>query len=248
MEYFIQDTKGQEQGPIDQGTLIDWAKKGQVTPQTNVRNTLMKNWKLAKDIVILTSIFKEQADLQSHKLGNRLKENATSHRENQEIKNLNLTKDSVKQPSIQFRLGSFILDLTILVAISYAALFIYLNFISTDLTTSPEALFQKLIGSASLAESEATLLFESAVAFIILMQLYWTFTIGLWAQTIGQKFFGIMQIKHNTLGAPVLLARAYFYSLFFVIFFPINFFFIFVFRRGLHETLSGSSVVNVSLG
>lgn len=252
MEYFIQDKKGKEQGPIDQGTLKDWAKKGQIQPNTNVRNSMMKAWKPAKDIVILTDIFKEQAEIASHSLGSRIKDNVSSHRENQEINNLNLTQDSVRSGSIQYRLGSFIIDATILGAFAYGFLFIYLNFVSTDTTMTPESIFQYVVGTGELAEHEAQqankLLFQFAIGAIIAFQLYWTFTVGLWAQTLGQKFFGLMQIKHNTLGAPVLMGRAYFYSLFFIIFFPINFFFIFVFRRGLHEILSGSSVVNVRLG
>ena len=252
MEYFVQDRKGKELGPIDQGTLKDWAKKGQVKPNSNVRNTLMKSWKSAKDIVILQDIFKEQAEIESQTLTSRIKENVGSHRDNQSINNLILTKESIKAGSVQFRLGSFIIDATILGAFAYAILFVYLNFVSTGGLLTPESIFQHLVGNAELAEAQAQeanqLLFKFTIGAIIAFQLYWTLTVGLWAQTLGQKFFGLMQIKHNTLGNPVLLGRAYFFSFFFVLFFPINFFFIFVFRRGLHEILSGSSVVNVRLG
>lgn len=252
MEYFVQDRKGKELGPIDQGTLKDWAKKGEVKPNSNVRNSLMKNWKPAKDIVILQDIFREQAEIESHSLGNRIKENVNSHRDSQGINNLILTQDSIKAGSLQYRLGSFIIDATILAAFAYGILFVYLNFVSTSPGLTPESIFQYLIGTAELVDAEAQeanqLIFKFAIGAIFAFQLYWTFTVGLWAQTLGQKFFGLMQIKHNTLGNPVLLGRAYFFSFFFVLFFPINFFFIFVFRRGLHEILSGSSVVNVRLG
>ena len=243
MEYFIQ-VKGKETGPVDQGTLVDWCRKGQIKEDTLVKNNLMTSWKPAKGLTILKPIFAEQAAAKGQSLGSRLSDNMNSHRKGQGINNNTVTLNSVKTASLRYRLGAGIIDAVVIYIIYIAISFPYQYLVlGTDpLAFDPATMTEEQI--ISLAETLPSLFLIS----IFVDQIYRVLCVGGMAQTLGQKFFGIMQIKHNTLGEPVLMGRSYFFNTFFILFFPINLLFIFIFRRGLHEMLSGVSVVNVRLG
>jgi uncharacterized RDD family membrane protein YckC len=100
------------------------------------------------------------------------------------------------------------------------------------------------LGTSILGEEKAMSVFLATIP--ILAMTYYAFSIGLYAQTFGYWFFGIMAIKGK--GEEVFVGRAFFMSFFFILTLPLAPLFIFIFTKGLHEALSGTRVVNVKMG
>lgn len=61
MEFIIRDIEGNEHGPVDQETLVKWVEDDRVTAQTEVRNSLLGNWKHATDFGFLHDVLEVQA-------------------------------------------------------------------------------------------------------------------------------------------------------------------------------------------
>ncbi len=214
MQYYYENSKGEEIGPIDEDILIDKARKGEITSDTLVRNTMVRVFKEAEKISCLKDIVKDQAP----KTTASFKDIA---------KNLHRSKSSIKAPSMNFRIMAFTLDLLVnalLIIGSYNLL--------------------KMFGNEALGEERSMSLFLASVPGIPLI--YYSFALGLRAQTLGFWFFGIMIIKGE--GEEVFVGRAFFMSLIFILTLPIEPLFIFIFNKGLHEALTGTRVVNVRLG
>ncbi|MBU8901307.1 MAG: RDD family protein [Victivallales bacterium] len=60
MEYIIKDVNGEEHGPIDAETLAKWVDEDRVLAETQVRSSLMANWKNAEHVAFLAERFAEQ--------------------------------------------------------------------------------------------------------------------------------------------------------------------------------------------
>ena len=60
MEYIIKDVNGEEHGPIDAETLAKWVDEDRVLAETQVRSSLMANWKNADQVAFLAERFAEQ--------------------------------------------------------------------------------------------------------------------------------------------------------------------------------------------
>ena len=91
--------------------------------------------------------------------------------------------------------------------------------------------------------TSAALLIACAYFFTLL---YYTMCIGFKAQTFGQRFYGIMAVDTND--RPVMLQKSFIYSLFLIIFLPLEPFVVYVTKKSLHEMISGVKIVNVKLG
>lgn len=215
MQYYYENSQGEEIGPIDEDLLIDRARKGQISADTPVRNAMVKSYKNAEKIPCLTDVIKE-----SSSDGNKASFKDIA-------KNLHRSQSSVKAPPVNFRLFAFTLDL----AINVILIIGFYNIMNS-------------FGTEVLDEERAMSLFLSSTLCIPLV--YYSFCLGLKAQTFGFWFFGIMVIKGK--GEEVFLGRAFFMSLFFILTLPIEPLFIFIFSKGLHESFTGTRVVNVRLG
>ena len=142
-------------------------------------------------------------------------------------KNLHRSQTSIKPPPLNFRIMAFAMDMvvnTILVIAFYNLM--------------------KGMGTDKLGEEAAMSLFLASIPCIPLM--YYSFLLGIRAQTLGYWFFGIMVIKGK--GDEVFVGRAFFMTLVFILTLPIEPLFIFIFSKGLHEAFTGTRVVNVRLG
>jgi GYF domain 2 len=60
MQYIIRDLKNEEHGPIDSETLAKWVDEDRITAETQVRSSLMPNWKPAEQIAFLKERLAEQ--------------------------------------------------------------------------------------------------------------------------------------------------------------------------------------------
>lgn len=143
-------------------------------------------------------------------------------------KNLHRSASMVEAPNTNYRIMAFFLDLLIICAV---------------VTLSHNLL--KQFGS-SLDETQISSIFLGLCVAIPV--LYYGLTLGYKAQSFGYWFFGIMVIREGTLGDPVLVGRAAFSALFFLITLPLAPVLIYIFNKGLHETLAGVRVVKVKLG
>jgi len=214
MQYYYENSKGEEIGPIDEDILIDKARKGEIASNTLVRNSMVRTFKEAEKIACLEDIVKDQAP----KTQASFKDIA---------KNLHRSKSSIKAPPMNFRLMAFTLDLLVNIVLVIGAY----NLL-------------KMFGNDALGEEESMSLFLASVPGIPLI--YYSFAIGLRAQTFGYWFFGIMVIKGE--GDEVFVGRAFFMSLFFILTLPLEPLLIYLFNKGLHEAITGTRVVNVKLG
>ena len=214
MQYYYENSQGEEIGPIDEDVLIDRARKGEITSSTLVRNSMVRTFKAAEKIACLEAVVE--------------KKNTQPKTSFKEIaKNLHRSQSSVKAPPLNFRLLAFAIDLLIISAL----VIIFYN-------------IMKSAGADSLGEDKAMSLFLASVTGIPLI--YYSFLLGLKAQTPGYWFFGIMVIKGE--GDEVFVGRAFFMCLFFILTLPVEPLFIFIFSKGLHEVFTGTRVVNVRLG
>ena len=142
-------------------------------------------------------------------------------------KNLHRSQSSIKPPPLNFRILAFTMDLIVNAILVIA----FYNIMKTS-------------GTEMLDEERAMSLFLASVPGIPLI--YYSFCLGLKAQTFGYWFFGIMVIKGK--GEEVFVGRAFFMTLIFILTLPIEPLFIFIFSKGLHESFTGTRVVNVRLG
>lgn len=216
MQYYYENSQGEEIGPIDEDLLIDRARKGEITATTPVRNSMVRGYKNAEKIPCLDEAIKEGSVNSGPKAS--FKEIS---------KNLHRSQSSIKAPPLNFRLLAFTLDLLV-------NIFLIIGFYN----------LMKGFGTETFDEERAMSLFLASTVGIPLM--YYSFCLGLKAQTFGFWFFGIMVIKGK--GEEVFFGRAFFMSLFFILTLPIEPLFIFIFSKGLHESFTGTRVVNVRLG
>jgi uncharacterized RDD family membrane protein YckC len=85
------------------------------------------------------------------------------------------------------------------------------------------------------------------LAFSLLFSiLFFAINLGLFAQTPGMRFFGLMVIRGE--GEAVLLGRSFAHATFAILLLPLLPIAIYAFHRGPHEILAGTRLVKVRLG
>jgi len=142
-------------------------------------------------------------------------------------KQLHRSEGGICSPPLNYRIGAFFLDSIMCILIIIASYNLF-----------------KIFGQPNLGEKQAMSLFLASIPATILS--YYSFCLGIKAQTFGFWFFGIMVIKNH--GEPAFFGRCFFLGLFFIITMPLVPIFIFIFNKGLHEALSGTRIVNVRMG
>ena len=232
MKYLIRTPENKEYGPVDQDTLVQWAQSGRIPPRSQIRNTLMSNWSDAKDAGFLKDIMptEEAKDTKAGK-----SKWATFVKEDQKLpsaagtKALHASGRFLYTPAnTGLRFGAWLFDLAIVGAV----------------------MFLIFLGGAAAAErtgdaDQAFLLTTAAMVFVGLI--YYVFTMGFTAQTLGQRFWGIMIIRTD--GEPVFLARTFLFTILYYIFFWSTIIFTFVIpsKRAIHDMLSGIRVVRIAV-
>ena len=216
MQYYYLNDKDQEVGPVDQDILIGRAQSGEITSTTLVRNSMVKAFKPASKVACLDGIVRDG----TAKPGAPKKDSNIA-------KNLHRSESSIKAPQTNYRFMAFAFDLIIIVVLVVASFNIF-----------------KSIQGGMLDEEQAMSAFVASV--LVIPMAYYSFALGLKAQTFGYWFFGIMVIKGK--GEEVFVGRAFFMSFLFIVTLPLEPVLIYVFHKGLHEVLTGVRVVNVKLG
>jgi len=232
--YIMRTPAGEEYGPIDQKCLISWAESGRITSNCEIRSTLLARWEAAHKIAFLRDILLnkiEETEKQA-KMGflQRIRQRAS-------VKASNVTRKAVskvkageyKSATIIARLGAGIVDTAIMIV---WAVIVYLLFALTYTTGILDA------NSA---------FYAGFVVFYLGMFAYFLWTLVYTMQTMGQRFVGIILVRHT--GGQIFSARAFFYTLFLLMFgllTPIVVSFI-KSKRSLPEIFTSTRMVRVKL-
>ena len=96
MDYYYLDSSGKEVGPIDQDILIGKANNGEIGPNTEVRNSMVRTFKPAEKVACLEEIFKG-----AEESGGGAKKIA---------KNIHRSETSIKAPPMNYRFIAFFFD------------------------------------------------------------------------------------------------------------------------------------------
>jgi len=241
MEYIVL-VNGKEYGPIEQKTLVAWVEAGRIMHGTSVRNTLIDVWKKAGAYDFLSEAFETQninfgLNKTTFNSANTIEDDSLNENK-EETLNIeeNDNKTSYENPfypdpaNILQRFLAFIFD--------YVLLILIIGFIL--------ALFISLQNSLNLSVNFLFYLFFSISFFIIII--YFTACFGVFAQTVGMLFWGIIIVRKGDDARPVYLLRAMFYTIFMLVFGIISPVFIFTYgkNRSLHDVLTGIQVVKTS--
>ena len=232
MKYFVRTTDGKEYGPVDQEVLIQWAKAGRVTKDCEIRNSLMAKGSTASKVPYLKDIIGKQISFmdENRPVTTRVK-NLINPEEDKKLTQGQSLGQSGKFISTagptDLRLGAWVVD-TVILSLTGIGLFSIANF------------FIK----SGIDQDQIFLYLSLAYLGCILM--YYTILMGFSAQTVGQWVLGLMVVRKE--GSPVFMGRAYFFSVFYILFFwsTVLFTFCFPSKRAIQDRLSGVKVIKIA--
>ncbi len=233
MKYIIFADDGKEYGPIDPETLRKWVEGGRVLPHTQVRNVMMKRWNRASDLDFLKEAFDKQAAKVEEKKSNIehgmdfLKDLFASKKKKQP-KGTAFRYVFLPNPaSISLRLAAFAFDMVIILL--YALILSLFFAMAVKAEYNPNSAFSILF----------ILLF---VGFLF----YHALCLGLYAQTFGMWFWGIMIVSSDT--DEVFLGRAYLHTVCMVLFGILSPLVVYLSpdKRSLHEYISGTRIIGIA--
>jgi uncharacterized RDD family membrane protein YckC len=200
MEYLIRTADGLEYGPADEATLVQWAKDGRITSSCQIRNTLMSKWHVASEVPFLKDYAREVEIKSDVKVGDKVAKFLNPTEDMQEQKQQ--ASRSLNKPGI-FKYTPGTAPLRALAAT-------FDTLISGVIAAVVFVLCQKFVAPAG--QDIAYLVFTLSTLALIL--LYYGVSMGFYAQTVGQYFWGLMVLRKE--GGPVLLARAMVFTLFMI--------------------------------
>ncbi len=232
MKYMVRTADGAEYGPVDPDALQQWAEAGRITAECEVRNAMMKKWNNAAKVPFLADIIARQ---QNELDQNQSLKAKMSGLINPEVDDANKLGGSLnKSGKFQYvpgttglRFSAWLFDMAVVGLIGVG-------------------LFQVtgiLIG-AQLDPDIAYTVFTLAMLGTLCM--YYAIAMGFMAQTIGHWFWGLLVVR--TEGGPVLMGRAFVFSICYVLFGWTTLFFTYCLpsKRALQDILSGVRVVKIT--
>lgn len=234
MQYIILNDDGKEYGPIDQETLQKWVEHGRILPDTQVRNALIKKWNKAEDIDFLKLAFAVQTAKKEEDAGFKDKVAELLSFLPWKKKNVEVQKKTafrheyIHDPANVFqRVAAAVFDIVLMFIC--AVIVFFAGALAVGAGYDVNAVFDRLF-----------------IIFFAGMLLYYGISLGVYAQTVGMWFWGIMIVKKNN--GEVFLGRAYLFSLLMIIFGVISPFIVYVnpSRRSLHDILSGTKLIKIA--
>jgi uncharacterized RDD family membrane protein YckC len=198
MEYLIRTADGLEYGPADEATLVQWAKDGRITSACQIRNTLMSKWHAAKDVPFLKDHARAVEVKKDVKVGAKVARFLNPTEEMQEAKLA--ASRSLNKPGV-FKYTPGTAGLRALAATFDTAIcgaIALILFITCNKALAP-----------MITQDGAYMVFTLSTLTVVL--LYYTISMGFFAQTVGQYFWGLMMLRKS--GGPVLLGRALVFAL-----------------------------------
>ena len=231
---YIVEVEGKEYGPIDQETLVKWIENGRVFQDTKVRNALIKKWCEAGTLAALQGAFAAQEAKYEKPgaLGGLLKSIAPTEagKAKKEAEGTAFKYRYLPGPApFSLRLAAFAFDAVLMLLF---ALFCF-GFC---------VVVAKSTGAANAA------FYLMFFAFVCGLLAYFSVGVGVFAQTFGMWFWGLMVSRHDEEASPVFLVRAYVFSVLLLLFGALTPLVMFVNgdRRALHEMLTDTRVIRIS--
>ena len=226
MKYVVKASDGNEYGPVDQDTLEQWAQTGRITTKSQIRNALLQKWNSADKTPFLKDIIAKQA--QDDKKGGGSK---TSLSELISPKSEDLSQSGsfkFTPAATGIRAAAWLVDTAIVLGIGFGLLIATSSFIQDGME-----------------KSTAFILFT--LVFLACTLMYYTISLGFMAQSLGQMFWGLMVVR--TEGEPVLMGRAFVFSVCYLLFFWSSLLFVFCLpsKRAIQDLLSGIRVVKTTV-
>jgi len=241
MKYIVLiETK--EYGPVDSDVLIKWVESGRVRPEVQVRNSMMNKWHEAVEYDFLADAFvKQKADIEQNK-PEKGDTNAgySKNRLNTAEKNINVDEEehftAYKNPflpdsaPIAIRVFATLFDYTLIGGV-ILCFFIIASFVGMSFDKNINIVFYLFV----------------FVSFIFWLS-YYAVCLGVFAQTFGMWFWGILLVCNGDDARPVYLGRAFLYTVLMLIFGIFSPFFLYISgeNRALHDIFSGTQVVRIS--
>ena len=232
MKYIVKTQGGKEYGPVDQEVLVQWAQTGRISADCEIRNSLMQSGNPASKVPFLKDIIENQlrAKTQNRILAPQISEIFSSdpNKSSIQAKSLNTTGQFTYTPAdVKIRFGAFIVDAILVGAVGVIYFF----------------------GAANLLQGDANqhnVFVGFTLIFLFTVLMYYTVTMGFTAQTLGQWLFGIMVVR--TGGQPVLMGRAFVYSVFYMLLFwsTVVFAYCLPSKRAMQDMLSGVRVITIA--
>ncbi len=238
MKYIVQ-MDGKEFGPVDEITLTQWVEEGRVLRTSKVRNSMIIKWNDAGTLDLLAKAFEER-EAENEEAGasgggffgifgggknKRVEEKVVTYDSSSAFKQHYLPNPA----PISLRLLSALFDLIV----SY--LIIMLSIIPGYVMTSAGF------------ETSTAFYFSFFIAFCGIVG-YLAGCIGVFAQTFGMWFWGLMVTENNSKASPVYLFNAYIFALMLLLFGVLSPLFVYLNanRRSLHEIMTGTQVIRIA--
>lgn len=232
--YIMRTPDGEEYGPVDQDALVRWAESGRISSNCEIRSTLLNRWEKAHTVAFLRDILVDQISVTEQ----RVKEGFFRRlRRRASVKSSNVTRHAVKKSQVSeyksatlwARIGAAVIDI---ICVGIWAVIVYL---------SCALIFSLRI----LGPNECFYL--GFVVFYMGMFAYFLWTLVYTAQTMGQRFTGIILLRNS--GGQVFSGRAFFFTIFLILFGPLTPLFALFnkSKRALHEILTDTRMVRMKL-
>lgn len=219
----VKDHEGNIYGPVSQSELEEWAKDQRLFADSQVRNVLFKEWRTAEEYSFLKSLLKPWSDKDVMKRPDPVK-SSTNYTASKSLTTSFIFRFT--PAGLFHRVTGYLIDLVIVTVT-------WLLLSGIALSTLPPAYVQSPIFTAI-----------NIAGFVAIYLLYFTLFIGLRAQTIGHWFWGVMVVSAND-GSPVMMGRAFTYSLLLLIFWWAAPYGVYITPAGrtLHEYLANCRVI-----
>lgn len=239
MKYIILIGK-KEYGLVSSDVLIEWVNTGRVLPGTQVRNSMINKWHEAREYDFLINAFARQKI--NHEQ-NILKKRGTSE---EDLKSdLRIAKEEkYKEEHFTAYKNPFLPDP------AHSSLRVFATLFDYALIAGVVFCFFHIsfLGQISFIINLNPIFYLFLLTGIIFWLAYYTICLGVFAQTFGMWFWGILLVCNGDDAKPVSLSRAFLYTAFMLFFGILSPFFIFISggKRALHDIFSGTQVVRIS--
>ncbi len=222
MQYYVHNADGKEAGPFEEGILISMAHDRAIGPDTLVRSGLSGQWGKATETKCLCKVFDEFVS--SASFGNSSR--GAGPRELLDYTEI-LKYRYLPDPSpVPLRVASSLIDLLCILVFSFFSCLI----IALCFDGSVGGVIMNLYILVS----------------ILVLILYYSVSYGVFAQTAGMYFFGILIVCRGVESSPVYLLRAYGYTILTILTGVLSLPLIYIFGRSISDYIFRVNIVRIS--
>lgn len=240
MEYIVK-VNDKEYGPIEDDILVRWVEDGRVLGDSQVRNSKLNIWKRADSFAFLKEAFLSQQSRFKRVINSST--NAAAASKPTKILKV-LPSEETRIESTEFK-NSFLPD--------RAGIFLRLKAGIIDLVFVFALLCLSLIITSHLTDllnikrATTICLFALSLHFFLVV-IYFGATLGVFAQTIGMWYYGLLLVRYGEESNEVYLLRACVYTIFMCIFWVVSpaLSYILGNKRALHDIITNTQIVKIS--